>query len=116
MKLIKAMISAAGADGNIDSAEMDTLMQALQSATLSPAENAELMRDLNSPPTVEAIAALATSQEEAAELYGAAMNAIDPDTPAEVFYLKRLATALQLDPGLVESLHQTERAILDTTA
>ncbi|MGB0371980.1 MAG: tellurite resistance TerB family protein [Opitutales bacterium] len=116
MKLIKAMISAAGADGQIDSTEMNTLMDALQTAQLTPEENAELMQDLNNPPTVEAIAALAVSTEEAAELYGAAMNAIDPDTPAEVFYLKRLATALQLDPGLVESLHQTESQLLNTEA
>jgi len=103
--MIKAMIAASHADGSVDAAEMDALFQAMERAELSPEENRELTRALNTPPTLESIAAAVLSPEEGAEIYGAALSAIDPDTPSEQFFLRRLATALKLDPKLVECIH-----------
>ncbi len=50
------------------------------------------------------MAALAETPEEAAEIYGAALAAIDPDTVAEKFFLRQLASALKLDPALVSEI------------
>lgn len=107
MKMILAMIAAAAADGTIDAAEMSGLAQAIDQAPIEPDEKARLSSALNEPPTVEAVASLSTSPEEASELYGAALTAIDVDTPAEHLFLRRFATALHLDPGLVTTLHRT---------
>jgi uncharacterized membrane protein YebE (DUF533 family) len=107
IKMVLAMIAAAAADGNIDSAEMNALVVAIEEAPIEAAEKGRLTAALNEPPTVEAVAALAENPEEASELYGAALTAIDVDTPAEDFFLRRFARALELDPELVTTLHQT---------
>ncbi len=98
------MMAAAHADGNADDSEMQTLFEAMEQADLTPAEKAELTSALNHPPTLERIAESVQTPEEAAEVYGAACCAIDPDTPAETFFLRRLAGALQLDPELAGAI------------
>ena len=110
MKMVKAMIAAAHSDGQIDDTELGNLEQAVAAANLSPAENQEMMSALNSPPTVSDVAALATSPEEAAELYGAALSAIDPDTVAEKFFLRQLASALNLPAELTAEINSTASA------
>lgn len=107
MKMVLAMIAAAAADGTIDSVEMNALAVAIDEAPVEPEEKKRLTSALNEPPTVEAVAALAEDPAEAAELYGAALTAIDLDTPAEHLFLRRFARALNLDEELVTSLHQT---------
>ena len=102
--MIHAMIASANADGTIDDAEMQTLFEAMEQADLSPAEKAALTSALNRPPGLEEIAASVDSPEEAAEVYGAACCAVDEDTPAETFFLRRLAHSLQLDPELAEAI------------
>ncbi len=101
LKMLRAMIGAASADGQIDAAEMKLLMEAIDQAGLSPEENAAVTASLNQPPTAEAIAEGVGSPEEAAEIYGAAVMAIERDTPAEDLFLKRLAGLLKLEPELL---------------
>lgn len=110
VKMIFAMIGAAGSDGNIDGQELDALMNAIEAAPLDAAGKSELTAALNSPPSVEDIASLVTSPEEASEVYGAALTAIQVDTPAEHMFLRRFAKALQLEPELVKAVHQTIEA------
>ena len=105
MKMVLAMIASAAADGTIDTKEMDALATAIGQAPVDNAEKARLTAALNQPPTVEEVAALATAPEEASEIYGAALTAVDADSPAEHLFLRRLATALHLDPGLRDALH-----------
>jgi uncharacterized membrane protein YebE (DUF533 family) len=62
---------------------------------------------LNAPPTVEHIAGLANGPEEASEIYGAALTAIDLDSPSEHLFLRRLASSLKLDEQLVKTVHET---------
>jgi uncharacterized membrane protein YebE (DUF533 family) len=107
LKMVLAMIAAAAADGSIDAMEMSALANAIDDAPVTPDEKAQLSAALNQPPTVEAIAALATNPEEASEIYGAALTAIDLDTPSEHLFLRRLSRALELEDGLVASLHET---------
>ena len=109
MKMVLAMIAAAAADGTIDSAEMNALVTAIEKAPIEPGEKAQLTAALNEPPTVEAVAALAADPEEASELYGAALATIKIDTPAEHLFMRRFARALELEPELVTTLHETLR-------
>ena len=108
MKLVKAMIGAAHADGHVDQDEMSEILAAFDSGGLTAEEKAELTAALNAPPTVEDIAGFAESMEEGAELYAASLAAIDADTPAESVYLARLARQLELPGDLVERLHAVE--------
>ena len=107
MKLVLAMIAAAAADGSIDRSEMNALAAAIDEAPVTAEEKATLSAALNQPPTVEAVAALAANPEEASEIYGAALTAIDVDTPSEHLFLRRLGRALELDDSLVATLHKT---------
>jgi uncharacterized membrane protein YebE (DUF533 family) len=107
MKMVLAMIAAAAADGTIDRVEMNALATAIDDAPVDAAEKARLSAALNRPPTVEDIAALAGGPEEASEIYGAALTAIDVDTPSEHLFLRRLAKSLELEEPLVAALHET---------
>jgi len=110
VKMILAMIAAASADGTIDGQEMDGLLCAIENAPIDPAGKSQLTAALNEPPSVEEIAGLVSGPEEASELYGAALTAIEVDTPAEHLFLRRFSNALRLDPELVKTLHQTMAA------
>jgi uncharacterized membrane protein YebE (DUF533 family) len=107
MTMILAMIAAADTDGTIDRTEMTALAGAIEQAPLSDTEKAQLTSALNNPPTVEHIARLATGPEEASEIYGAALTAINIDSPSEHLFLRRLASALQLDEQLVNTINDT---------
>ena len=104
-KMIKTMIAAAQADGQIDDAELAKLEEAVHSAGLSPAEDAAVMAALNTPVPMEEIGRWPSSPAEAAELYGAALLAVDPDTVAEKFFLRRLASTLRLPVDLTAQLN-----------
>lgn len=107
MKLVLAMIAAAAADGTIDRVEMAMLATAIDDAPVDATEKSRLSQALNQPPTVEDIAALANGPEEASEIYGAALTAIELDTPSEQLFLRRLSRALELEEPLVNTLHET---------
>jgi uncharacterized membrane protein YebE (DUF533 family) len=86
LALVRAMIGAAKADGHIDAEEQDRIFA------------------LAAPVSVSEIAALATTPEQAAELYLVSRLAIDPDRPAELAYLQALAHRLKLADELVAHL------------
>ncbi|MCU0796799.1 MAG: tellurite resistance TerB family protein [Akkermansiaceae bacterium] len=112
MKMVLAMIAAAAADGSIDATEMNALADAIDDAPVTADEKARLSAALNQPPTVEDIAALATTPEAASEIYGAALTAIDVDTPSEHLFLRRLGRAMNLEESLITHLHQTLEEML----
>lgn len=108
MKMLMAMIAAASADGRIDAQEMDQLFKAVDSADLTSSEHDTVMAALNAPPSIDAICEGIADPESAAEVFGAAAMAIDNDTPAEQFFLKRLARRLQIDPQLEAMILEAE--------
>jgi uncharacterized membrane protein YebE (DUF533 family) len=103
--LIRAMIAAAHADGRIDSEEQRLIFRTVNEMGLSTGEKAFVMDELASPADISAVAAAATCQETAAELYLASLLAIDETGVAERDYLIRLAASLDLEQGLLEHLH-----------
>jgi uncharacterized membrane protein YebE (DUF533 family) len=105
--LLRAMITAAKADGHIDGDEYRRIFEHMNTLNLDAEAKAFVMDELGKPMDVGALTAAATGPEVAAEIYAASLLAIDPDGPAERGYLAMLAAQLRLDPALVEHLHAT---------
>ncbi|RUT35026.1 tellurite resistance TerB family protein [Arsenicitalea aurantiaca] len=104
--LVRAMISAAKADGRIDAEEKERIFGRLESMQLSAEEKAFVFDELSSPLDMNAVVARADTPEHAAEIYAASLVAITADTAAERAYLETLAHRLKLEPGLVSEIHK----------
>lgn len=105
--LVRAMISAAKADGQIDAEEKNRIFSRLETMALSAEEKAFVFDELSGPLDVNAVVARADTPEHAAEIYAASLVAMVPDTAAERSYLEALAFKLKLPTGLVEEIHRT---------
>lgn len=112
LALVKAMVAAAYADGQVDAAEYGKIFEALDRLDMTPNEKAVFLDLLKSPPTIDEIASLADGLEQASEIYLASRMTIDPDHPSERAYLKELAARMEIPGGLVVHLetHVTEQA------
>lgn len=108
--LVRAMIAATKADGQIDAAEKDAIFKKLETMPLGPAEKAFVFDELSSPLDINAVVARADSAEHGAEIYAASLVAITADTAAERAYLDALAHKLGLAPGLVAEIHKAAGA------
>ncbi|SMQ70205.1 Uncharacterized membrane protein YebE, DUF533 family [Devosia lucknowensis] len=104
--LVRAMISAAKADGRIDAEEKEAIFEKLKSMPLSAEEKAWVFDELSTPLDINAVVARADTPEHAAEIYAASLVAISADTAAEQAYLEALAIKLKLDPALVTEIHR----------
>jgi uncharacterized membrane protein YebE (DUF533 family) len=105
--MIRAMIDAAKADGEIDPQERQRILGRLDDAGADPDARAFVADAMAGPGDLNAIIAAVDSPHTAVEVYAASLFAIDVDTPAEAAYMRRLATGLGLDPVLVRALHQS---------
>ena len=105
--VLRSMIQAAKADGQIDAAEIERIIGKIDGS--DPAEAAEarafVLEQMRGPLDLASVVREVRSPVEAAEAYGAALLAIEVDTPAERDYLARLARELGLEPGTVTRLH-----------
>ena len=99
--LVKAMIAAAHADGELSEAEMK-LLEAYDGETKEA-----LQSYLSKSYSARDIAALSSSKQEAAEIYAISCRIADGLNPAERNYLDALAMGLGLDPELA-ALIETE--------
>lgn len=104
--MLRAMISAAKADGQIDQAEMEKIIGKASADGVTEEEKAFVMAELRAPVDLAALAAEVRSPAQAAELYAASLLAIDVDSEAEKAYLRELASALRLQPAAVAELHR----------
>jgi len=100
LAILRAMISAAKADGHIDAEEQRRIFGKLDELGLDTEEKAFVIDELRRPLDIDAVVAAAATPELAVEIYAASVLAIDPDDPAEQAYLAMLASRLKLDPGL----------------
>ncbi|MEZ5764572.1 MAG: tellurite resistance TerB family protein [Xanthobacteraceae bacterium] len=105
--LLRAMISAAKADGHVDAAEQANIFAQMDKMALAADDKAFVIDEIRKPLDIDAVARSARSPEEAAELYVASLLALNIDHPAEKAYLDMLAARMQLDPQLVAHLHAT---------
>lgn len=105
--LLRAMISAAKADGHIDAKEQAAIFAEMDKLPLDADDKAFVVDELRKPLDVDAVARAAGTPEEAASIYTASLLAIDIDNPSERAYLGLLAARLNLDDALVKHLHAT---------
>jgi uncharacterized membrane protein YebE (DUF533 family) len=98
MVLLRAMIQAAKADGQIDGEEMQRIMGRLAEAGEDDDARHMVLQEMSRPVDIAGLAAEARDAQEAAEIYAASLMAITVDSQAERDYLARLATALRLPP------------------
>lgn len=105
--LIRAMIAAANADGVIDQAERDNILERLQAVELSPEEHAFIARELLAPADLETIVAGVNSTELARQVYTLSLMAIEVDTEKERLHMASLASRLGLDSAMVEHIHRS---------
>jgi uncharacterized membrane protein YebE (DUF533 family) len=109
--LIRAMISAAKADGHIDGDEQARIEQQIAELDIGAEEQQFLVEQLNAASDPIAIARLSEGEEQAAEIYLVSILALDLDTPEERSYLDRLADALLLPEQLKQHLEQQAQAV-----
>jgi uncharacterized membrane protein YebE (DUF533 family) len=107
--LLRAMIAAAKADGQIDAQEQKTIFAKLDELDLDTEAKVFIIDELRKPLDIDAVVRGATSPERAVEIYAASVLAIDPDDPAEQAYLAMLASRLKLDPALKASIETEAR-------
>lgn len=101
--MIRAMIMAAKADGEIDAEEQATIMGHLKDA--DPEEIAFVKEQLAAPLDPMALARDANEQTRA-QVYATSLMAITVDNHAEVKYLDALASALRLDDTTRAQIHR----------
>lgn len=106
-RLLQAMIAATKADGVVTNAERARVTALLPQLGLGADAQAMIEAELDAPLDLGRIAALATTEAEATEIYAASLLAVDPEGAAEKGYLAMLAARLKLDAGLVAHLHAT---------
>jgi uncharacterized membrane protein YebE (DUF533 family) len=104
--VLRAMISAAKADGQVDQKEMQAIAGKISGDGVTDAERQFVIEEMTRPLDVHALAAEVNSPAVAAEIYAASILAIDIDSEAERQYLRDLARATGLDAGTVQRLHQ----------
>ncbi len=104
--LVRAMIAAAKADGQIDAEEKERIFKRLETMPLSSEEKAFVFDELASPLDIDAVVARADTPEHASEIYAASLVAMTPDSAAERAYLEALAFKLKLPAGLVAEIHR----------
>ncbi|MGG4604280.1 tellurite resistance TerB family protein [Paenalcaligenes sp. Me131] len=105
--VLAAMISAAKADGHINQEEQALLDAEFSKLPAGAAEQQWITAQLEGPADPSAIAKLATTPEEKAEVYLVSVLITEADSFMEKAYLDELSKQLQLEPGLKEHLEQT---------
>jgi uncharacterized membrane protein YebE (DUF533 family) len=117
LALVQAMISAAKSDGHLDGEESTRIQEQIQELGLGNEEKSFLLDLMAKPADAAAIARLARTKEQAAELYVASRVAIgDADTPEEKAYLDRLIALLDLPGDLVAHLDSQINALRNTVS
>jgi uncharacterized membrane protein YebE (DUF533 family) len=103
--LIRAMIAAANADGQITPDERQRITSKLEQAGAGPDERTVLARELDNPRSVDQIVREVKDQETALQVYLASRIAMNPDTAAERAYLDFLAARLEIPADRLSQLN-----------
>jgi len=82
IRLIRAMIAAAHADGVLDERERDTIVNKVKKSGLGPDEEAFLMTELDHPKTIDELTAGLADPATKRMLFGLSVAAIVEDTEA----------------------------------
>ncbi len=105
--VLRAMIQAAKADGKIDPGEIERITGMLDDGDPEGGREARdfVLAEMGGPADPASLAREVRSPVEAAEVYAAALMAIEVDSDAERDFLAHLARELGLRPETVAELH-----------
>jgi uncharacterized membrane protein YebE (DUF533 family) len=106
MLTLKAMISAAKADGRVDEQEQARLLGKLDEGGITDEEQRFVAAEMQKPIDLDALVRGIPNQQVAAQIYTASLMTITVDSEAERRYLADLAAKLGLDQQVVSYLHQ----------
>lgn len=104
--LVRAMIAAAKADGHIDREEQQAILGKLEESGMDHHARSFVMEEMRRPLDVESLVQEVRDLPQAIEVYTFSLMAITLDSHEEADYLRHLAQRLNLDPSLVNGLHE----------
>lgn len=105
--VLKAMINAAKADGQIDDEEIQRIVGKLQEVGTGVEDQRYVMKEMQKPLETEKLISTVKGRPElAAQIYAASLMAIEVDTLAEKAYLGKLASGLNLTPEITRRIEQ----------
>lgn len=105
MLILRAMITAANADGHIDDNERQRIYQQVDKFKLSNEDKASLFDELRRPLSLLELVKAVPNSQSAIEVYAASLLAIDRQQANSQGYLGNLATALLLPAELIKAMH-----------
>ena len=95
--LIRAMIAAAHADGQLDEKERSSILSQVEEAGLGEEERRFMLQELDHPSRMDSLLPAGLTPGLREQVYAASLLAIEVDSQAERDYLDRLAQRLGLD-------------------
>ncbi len=104
--LLRAMISAAMADGHIDVGEQTRIFSRLSELDLRDHEKSLILDELRHPARAEQLVEQCTDLATSLEVYAASILAVDTSCPAGRVYLDDLAEQLALPPVLARNVQE----------
>jgi uncharacterized membrane protein YebE (DUF533 family) len=103
--VLKAMINAAKADGQIDQEEIQRIVGKLQESGMGKEAQQYVLTEMTKPLNTQALIASAKGQPAfGAQIYAASLLAIEVDTLEEKKYLDQLAAGLGLKPEVTQRI------------
>ncbi|ETX30820.1 tellurite resistance TerB family protein [Roseivivax isoporae] len=100
--MIRAMITAAYADGSLSQEERGRIVQAINDADATPDERAMMEREIANPRPLDELLTQVGDEETAEEFYLASRAAIDGDSEGDRRYLQTLRDRLNLSAEQAE--------------
>ncbi|HYG85132.1 MAG TPA: DUF533 domain-containing protein [Azospirillum sp.] len=102
--LIRAMITAANADGEITPDERQHILSSLDEAGAGPEERRVVEHELDNPQPVDTLLQAVRDEPTAEQVYMASVMAVGDVSEAERSYLNDLATRLKVDPQRLQQI------------
>jgi uncharacterized membrane protein YebE (DUF533 family) len=112
--MVRAMIAAAAADGEIDDTERARILGNLKQAGLDDEASGFLEAEFANPLDAAGLVQMSSTPEMAAQIYTAARLAIDPDVEEEQTFLADLASGLELDGELVAHIDAAAASVMQS--
>jgi uncharacterized membrane protein YebE (DUF533 family) len=104
LMIVRAMISAAKADGVIDETEQKMIEDRIRDSSLDAGTIDGLLEEIQKPTNPHDLAGMVSTPIDAIDIYLASLMVVDEPNQKEQEYLSQLATALELEEGLVQRI------------
>lgn len=104
--VLKGMINAAKADGQIDQQEIERIVGKLRETGIDAALQQWLSEEMRRPLDMDGLVREIPNQQVAAEVYAASLFAIEVDTQGEQRYLADFAARTGLNQRVTQELHR----------